>query len=89
MALNTQRKPLDDVRVRQALNYATDRAALVKTQLRGFGTPANSPLAPADFAYDPQTKGYRYDLARARALLVEAGYGNGFRAQDRSAGAGC
>jgi glutathione transport system substrate-binding protein len=64
--------------VRQALNYATDRKALVRTQLRGFGTPANSPLAPADFAYDPQTKGYPYDLERAKTLLAEAGYSNGF-----------
>ena len=78
VALNTQRKPLNDIRVRQALNYATDRAALVRTQLRGFGTPAHSPLAPADFAYDPQTRGYGYDLGRAKALLAEAGYGNGF-----------
>jgi glutathione transport system substrate-binding protein len=78
VALNTQRKPLDDIRVRQALNYATDRKALVRTQLRGFGTPANSPLAPADFAYDPQTKGYPYDLERAKALMAAAGYGNGF-----------
>ena len=69
VALNTQKKPLDDIRVRQALNYATDRKALVRTQLRGFGTPANSPLAPADFAYDPQTKGYPYDLERAKTLL--------------------
>ena len=78
MALNTKSKPLDDIRVRQALNYATDREALVRTQLRGFGTPANSPLAPADFAYDPQTRGYPYDLERAKALLAKAGYPNGF-----------
>jgi glutathione transport system substrate-binding protein len=79
VALNTQSKPLEDIRVRQALNYATDRAALVRTQLRGFGTPANSPLAPADFAYDPETKGYAYDVQRAKVLLAKAGYPNGFR----------
>ena len=78
VALNTHSKPLDDVRVRQALNYATDREALVRTQLRGFGTPANSPLAPADFAYDPGTRGYPYDVQRARSLLAQAGYPNGF-----------
>jgi glutathione transport system substrate-binding protein len=78
VALNTKSKPLDDIRVRQALNYATDREALVRTQLRGFGTPANSPLAPADFAYDPQTRGYPYDPERAKGLLAKAGYGNGF-----------
>lgn len=78
VALNTQAKPLEDIRVRRALNYATDREALVRTQLRGFGVPANSPLAPADFAYDPQTKGYPYDPERAKLLLAEAGYPNGF-----------
>ena len=78
MALNTQKKAPGRHAVRQALNYATDREALVRTQLRGFGTPANSPLAPADFAYDPQTRGYPYDLERAKALLAKAGYGNGF-----------
>jgi glutathione transport system substrate-binding protein len=77
IALNTKSKPLGDVRVRQALNYATDREALVRTQLRGFGTPARSPLAPADFAYDANIKGYPFDLARAKALLAQAGYGNG------------
>ena len=77
IALNTKLKPLDDLRVRQALNYATDREALVRTQLRGFGTPANSPLAPADFAYDPQAKGYAYDPEQAKRLLAQAGYGNG------------
>jgi glutathione transport system substrate-binding protein len=78
IALNTQRKPLGDIRVRQALNYGTDREALVRTQLRGFGTPANSPLAPADFAYDAATRGYPYDPQRAKALLAKAGYPNGF-----------
>jgi glutathione transport system substrate-binding protein len=77
VALNTRMKPLDDLRVRKALNYATDRAALVRTQLRGYGTPANSPLAPADFAYDAQIKGYSYDPEQAKALLAQAGYGNG------------
>jgi glutathione transport system substrate-binding protein len=71
-------RPLDDVRVRQALNYATDREALVQSQLRGFGTPANSALAPSDFGYDPQIAGYPYDPEKAKALLAQAGYGKGF-----------
>ncbi len=77
MALNLKTKPLDDLRVRKALNYATDREALVRTQLRGYGTPANSPLAPADFAYDAQIQGYPYDPGQARTLLAHAGYANG------------
>jgi glutathione transport system substrate-binding protein len=77
LALNMKMRPLDDVRVRRALNYATDREALVQSQLRGFGTPANSPLAPSDFAYDPHIAGYPYDLEKAKALLAQAGYANG------------
>lgn len=77
VALNMRTKSLADLRVRRALNYATDREALVRTQLRGFGAPANSPLSPAEFGYDASTRGYAYNPARARMLLTQAGYGSG------------
>ncbi len=73
VALNTALKPLDDVRVRQALNYATDRAALVQALLLGNGKPANSPLAPVTPGYDAALDPYPYDLAKAKALLADAG----------------
>jgi glutathione transport system substrate-binding protein len=78
VSLNTQMKPLDDVRVRQALNYATDRAALVRSLLFGYATPANSPLAPVDLFYDASLPGYPYDPDKAKALLREAGVPDGF-----------
>lgn len=78
VALNTMKKPLDDVRVRQALNYATDRQGVVDSILWGHGTVAHSPLAPMYFGYDPTCPGYTYDLDKARALLAEAGYKDGF-----------
>jgi glutathione transport system substrate-binding protein len=78
VALNTRYKPLSDVRVRRALNYATDRLNLVRSQLRGYGQPANSPLAPAVANYDAEVKGYAYDPGKARALLAAAGYADGF-----------
>ncbi len=78
IALNVLSKPLNDVRVRQALNYAVDRNALIRSQLRGYGLPANSPLAPADFGYDDTVPGYPYDLAKAKALLESAGCATGF-----------
>lgn len=78
MALNVKSKPLDDIRVRRALNYATDRNAIIRSQLRGYGVSANSPLAPADFAYAPETQGYAYDPQKARSLLTQAGYPHGF-----------
>ena len=73
VALNTRLKPLDDLRVRQALNVATNRPALVQALLLGNGRPANSPLAPVTPGYDAALDPYPFDPARARALLAEAG----------------
>lgn len=78
VALNTHYKPLSDVRVRRALNYATDRVNLVRSQLRGYGQPATSPLPPAVSNYDPDIKGYPYDVQKAQSLMNSAGYSNGF-----------
>ena len=73
VALNTRLKPLDDLRVRQALNFATNRPALVQALLLGNGRPANSPLAPVTPGYDAALDPYPFDPAKARALLAEAG----------------
>jgi glutathione transport system substrate-binding protein len=78
VSLNTKMKPLDDVRVRQALNYATDRAGIVKAFTQGFATPANSPLAPVTPGYDKSLSPYTYDIEKAKQLLKEAGYPDGF-----------
>ena len=78
VALDTRIKPLDDVRVRQALNVATDRAAIVRAVMAGFATPAGSPLAPVTPGYDASLDPYPFDLARAHALLAEAGVPDGF-----------
>jgi glutathione transport system substrate-binding protein len=76
VAMNVQKKPFTDVRVRQALNYAIDKEAIIKTLLRGHGKLADSPLAPQVWGYSP-VKMYPYDPAKAKALLAEAGYPNG------------
>jgi glutathione transport system substrate-binding protein len=78
VSLNTKMKPLDDVRVRQALNYATDREGIVKAFMQGFAKPANSPLAPVTPGYDKSLAPYSYDLEKAKQLLKEAGYPDGF-----------
>jgi glutathione transport system substrate-binding protein len=78
MSLNTKLKPLDNVKVRQALNFATDRGALVAALLRGYGTAANSPLPPTNPFYDKSLATYTYDPEKAKALLAEAGLPNGF-----------
>ena len=78
VAMNAQKKPFSDVRVRQAMNYAINKEAIIKAVLRGHGKPADSPLAPQVWGYTP-VKSYPYDLAKAKALLAEAGYPNGFK----------
>jgi peptide/nickel transport system substrate-binding protein len=77
LGLNALKKPLSDVRVRQALNYATDVDAIVKNVLEGNGRRLAGPLTPQMFGYDASVKGYGPDPARARKLLAEAGYPDG------------
>jgi glutathione transport system substrate-binding protein len=78
VALNTKIKPLDDARVRQALNYATDREGLVRVIMQGYAVPANSPLPPVMTGYDKSLNPYPLDLDKAKALLAEAGLPDGF-----------
>jgi peptide/nickel transport system substrate-binding protein len=70
---------LADVRVRQALNYAFDSAAIVKIVKKGLGTPTTQSFSSDSEAFVPELdKTYKYDPAKAKALLAEAGYANGF-----------
>ncbi len=76
--LNYGRPPLDDKRVRQALNYAIDRDAVNKAVSFGFDEPTSAIVPKEHWASDPATlRYYNYDPAKARALLREAGYPNG------------
>lgn len=78
--LNTTKKPFDDERVRQALNLAVDKDALVQGVLYGAGKPAASAMPVMAYA-DPDLTPYAYDPARAKELLAEAGYADGFEAE--------
>ncbi|CAN5415169.1 ABC transporter substrate-binding protein [soil metagenome] len=69
---------LKDQRVRQALNYAVDRDAILKTVYRGQGSVTGQIFGPNTEAFDPALKAYAYDPAKARQLLADAGYPNGF-----------
>jgi peptide/nickel transport system substrate-binding protein len=77
LGLNALKKPLSEVKVRQALNYATDVDAIIKNVLEGNGRRLEGPLTPQMFGYDASVKGYLPDPARARKLLAEAGYPDG------------
>jgi peptide/nickel transport system substrate-binding protein len=78
--LNVTKPPLNNRLVRQALNYAVDKEAIVKHVLFGFGMPSGQAL-PVMFGYDPAIKPYPYNPAKARALLKKAGYPHGFSLQ--------
>ncbi|MEO7589389.1 MAG: ABC transporter substrate-binding protein [Arachnia sp.] len=72
-------KALGDVRVRQAINYALDREAILKTHYSGRGQITTQTFNPASQAWvDELNKRYPYDPAKAKELLKEAGYPNGF-----------
>jgi len=78
--LNQKRRPeLKDKRVRQAIVYAVNNAGIVKKIMRGFGTAAAQQSPKGYLGYDPSLKP-RYDLAKAKRLMKEAGYENGFSA---------
>jgi peptide/nickel transport system substrate-binding protein len=80
MPLVTLKGPLADRRVRQALNYAVDKEAIARVIYRGYAKPlSDAPLAPATFGYQPVGSFYKFDRERARALLKEAGYDQGFK----------
>jgi peptide/nickel transport system substrate-binding protein len=70
--------PVADKRVRQAIWHAIDRKAIVKNVLKGTGSVLNAPTNPLMFGHDPDIKGYEYNPEKAKALLKEAGYENGF-----------
>ncbi len=81
IALPADTKPFDDVRVRQALNYAIDRQAIDKSLYNDLAVPMTSPLPKAQWSFDPSLQPYTYDPAKAKKLLAEAGYPNGFKAE--------
>lgn len=80
MALQTQdpSAPLSDVRVRQALNHAVNRDVITQILLAGLVEPVSQPAMPMALGYDPALEPYAYDPDRARQLLADAGYPDGF-----------
>ena len=77
VTLNTNYEPLSDVKVRQAMNYALNQDEYVKVMYSGAATPATSVLPEMVPGYKAQTP-YEYDLEKAKSLLEEAGYADGF-----------
>ena len=79
IGFNCQRAPFNDIRVRQAINYAIDKVAIVNTVYMGTGGPAVGPINTRVWASAAnRLQPFAYDPPRARQLLAEAGYPNGF-----------
>ena len=80
MYLNNAEKPFDDVRVRQALCYAVDKQAVIDMAFDGYGSPIGSSMYPAFGKYfdESLTNYYTRDVEKAKGLLAEAGYPDGF-----------
>lgn len=78
VGFNAAKAPFDDVRVRQAINHALDVEAIIDAIYEGLGTPASGPISPQVFGANLELEGYDYDPERARELLADAGYSNGF-----------
>jgi peptide/nickel transport system substrate-binding protein len=75
--MNTQAGPLADKRVRQAVSHAIDRQLIIDALLGGYSEVTNQLLTPAHFGYIEGLEWYGYDPEKAKALLTEAGVGNG------------
>ncbi|XOK59097.1 ABC transporter substrate-binding protein [Paenibacillus elgii] len=82
MTYNIERKPFDDIRVRQAINYAVDRDEIIEGVALGKGTKLGSNMSPIMSRYylDGLQDTYKYSTEKAKSLLAEAGYKDGFSA---------
>ncbi len=78
LASDTPNTPLADKRVRQALNYGVDVDSIIKNVLQGYAHRIASPIGPLTLGYDASVQPYPYDLVKAKSLLSDAGFANGF-----------
>ena len=78
--LNNAEKPFDDVRVRQALCYAVDKQAVIDLAFDGYGIPLGTSMFPSFSKYydESLTDYYTLNIEKAKELLADAGYPNGF-----------
>jgi dipeptide transport system substrate-binding protein len=78
LAFNTEKEPYTDKRVRQALNLAINKEAIIEAVFQGAGKVAKNPIPPTIWSYNENTVDYPYDPEQAKTLLTDAGFGDGF-----------
>ena len=78
VSMNQKKPPYDNVKVRQAINYAIPIEAIMPNVLFGYGRAMRTPVPDITPSYDPSANKYKFDLDKAKALLKEAGYEKGF-----------
>ncbi len=78
IAMNVDKEPFGDVRIRQAMNYAINREEIIEGVYGSAGQVANNPIPPTIWSYNEDIEPYPYDPAKARELLAAAGYPDGF-----------
>ena len=74
-----ENNPFYDVKVRQAVSYAIDKEALIESIYSGYASVTNQFAPAGSVFYNKETKGYEYNEEKAKELLKEAGYENGFK----------
>jgi peptide/nickel transport system substrate-binding protein len=77
LRFDVSKAPVDDVLVRQAINYAIDKEAIIDEILGGFGNPISTFQSELSFGNNPDLKPYPYDPEKAKELLKEAGIAEG------------
>ncbi len=77
LAMNTEKKPFDNVNVRQAVNHAINKQKLIKLFFKSMAVPAKNPIPPTLWGYNDDIDDYEYNPQKARQLLKEAGYEQG------------
>ena len=78
LSYNVQKKPLDDVKVRQALTYAVNKDAIIKAVYQGAGVSAKNLIPPTMWGYNDDVQDYTYDPRKSESLAERSGSGKRF-----------
>jgi ABC-type transport system substrate-binding protein len=78
LAMNQEKKPFNDVRIRKAISHAINKDAIVKSVFAGYAATAKNPMPPTLWGYNDKIQGYEYNPKKAKELLKAAGYAKGF-----------